>query len=160
MAGVLSALLGGARRPLEGVLAEGRADQLRRLDFFRDFAEAELWELLRWAHWEDVAPGTALVREGEEGNTFFVIVEGRVAVRKSALDIAELGAGQCFGEISYLSSRPRSASVTALEPSCVLQVNAELLQNASPACQIAFQRVFISTLVERLVQTTETLARG
>jgi len=159
VANALSALLGGARRPLEGILAEGRADQLRRLDFFRDFGEAELWELLRWAHWEEVAPRTALVREGEEGHSFFVLVEGRVAVCKSMRRIAELGPGQCFGEISYLSARPRSASVTALERTCVLRVNAALLENASPACQIAFQRVFISTLVERLVQTTEALAR-
>ena len=160
VANALSALLGGARRPLEGVLAEGRADQLRRLDFFREFGETELWELLRWAHWEEVAPGTELVREGEDGETFFVIVEGSVAVRKGTLAIAELGPGQCFGEISYLSRRPRSASVTAVQPTCVLQVNAALLQNASHACQIAFQRVFIRTLVDRLVQTTEALTRG
>jgi hypothetical protein len=160
VANVLSTLLGGPRRPLEGVLAEGRADQLRRLAFFRDFEEAQLWELLRWTRWEEVAPGAVLLREGEAGDSFFIIVDGRVAVSKAGLTVTQLSAGQCIGEVSCLGRRPRSASVTALEPVRVLRVNAALLENASKDCQIAFQRVFISTLVERLVDTTEALARG
>jgi CRP-like cAMP-binding protein len=82
-----------------------------------------------------------------------------VSVRKGELEVANLGMGACFGEISYLSRRRRSASVVALEPVRVLRVNAALLENASERCQIDFQRVFIRTLIQRLVDTTEALSR-
>ena len=157
MAHELSALLGGARRPLEGLMAEGRTEQLRGLAFFRDFGEAQLWELLRWTRWEEAAGGDVLVREGEQGHSLFVIVEGRVAVRKGDLQLAVLGPGECFGEIAYLSKRRRSASVVAMERASVLRVNADLMQSASQQCQLAFQRVLISTLIERLVDTTQAL---
>ena len=62
-----SELFGDNRRPLEGIITEGRADQLRELDFFRDFGDAELWELLRWAHCEEFAVEEAVVCEGEDG---------------------------------------------------------------------------------------------
>jgi CRP-like cAMP-binding protein len=139
-------------------MAEGRTEQLRRLAFFRDFGEAQLWELLRWTRWEEAAGGDVLVREGEQGHSLFVIVEGRVAVRKGDLQLAVLGPGECFGEIAYLSKRRRSASVVAMERASVLRVNAQLMERASQQCQLAFQRVLIATLIERLVDTTQALA--
>jgi len=160
MAQALSALLGGARRPMEGLVAEGRADQLRRLDFFRDFAEAELWELLRWARWEEAPEGTRVVNEGEPGSSFYIIVDGRAVVRKSGVDVATLEQGACFGEISYLSTRPRTASVVAAQDTCLLRVNDALLKNASVRCQMEFMRVFIRVLVERLVDTTNALTQA
>jgi CRP-like cAMP-binding protein len=160
VASALSTLLGGGWRPLEGVLAEGRAEQLRRLAFFSDFREAELWELLRWTRWEEVPPGAVLLREGEEGDSFFIVVEGRVAVTKAGRDLARLGAGQCIGEISCLGGRPRPATVTALERVCVVRVDAALLDDASSECRVALQRALITTLVERLADTAAALAGG
>ena len=96
--------------------------------------------------------------EGEKGSSFFILVEGQMEVRKADLYLARLKPGACFGEISYLSSQPRSASVIATSACSVLRVNAQLLQGASQRCQLAFQDVFIRTLIERLVATTRTLA--
>jgi hypothetical protein len=154
----LSDLFGDDRRPLEGIITEGRADQLRELDFFRGFGDAELWELLRWAHWEDVAVDEAIVREGEEGASFFILVEGLMQVRKANVNVARLASGACLGEISYLSSQPRSATVMAISPCSVLRINGQLLQRASERCQLAFQNAFIRTLIARLVATTTALA--
>ena len=153
----LSAMLGGSRRPLEGMVAEGRVDRLRRLDFFRDFGEAELWELLRCASWEEVARGTHVVREGVQGHSFYIIVEGRMAVRKAENDASYLVGGECFGEIDYLGSHRGSASVVAEEDACLLRVNEALLKNASGRCQRDFQQVFIRTLIERLTETANVL---
>jgi hypothetical protein len=154
----LSDLLGGQRRPLEGIIAEARTAQLRELDFFRDFGDVELWELLRWAYWEDIECGDVVIREGEEGSSFFILVEGQMEVRKSAVLLLQLEAGACFGEISYLSSQPRSASVVAMSRCSVLRVTAMLLSGASERCQLAFQNVFIQTLINRLVATTSALS--
>ena len=155
----LSELIGDKRRPLEGIVAEGRADRLRELDLFREFGDAELWELLRWAHWDEVTPNDALVREGETGADFFILVTGGAGVRKGGVHLAQLEPGACFGEASYSARRIWSASVVATSPCSVLSINAQLLQGASQACQLAFQNILIRALTERLVSTTDALAK-
>jgi len=155
----LSDLVGDKRRPLEGIITEGRTDQLRELDFFRDFGDAELWELLRWARWEEVACDDELVREGEDDANFYILVEGHMQIRKAGVHVARLEAGACLGEHSYLGRQPQAASVIAMSPCSVLRVNAQMLQGASQACQLAFQNVFIRTLIHRLVSTTNALAK-
>ena len=130
------------------------------LSFFQGFRDAEIWELLRWARWEEVSPDEAIVTEGEQGNAFYVVVSGTVVVMKGAKSVAELDEGQCFGEMAYLAHGTRSATVLAKDAVTVLRMNAELIERATLACQVQFQKVFIETLVERLQQTTESLARG
>ena len=151
----LSAMLDGSRRPVEGLQAEGRVDRLRRLDFFRDFGEAELWELLRCASWDDVAQGTCVAREGEQGSNFYIVVAGRMLVRKAGVDAGFLEVGDCFGELSYVGDNRYPASVVAERGACLLRVNEALLKNASGRCQLDFQRVFIKMLVARLASTTQ-----
>ena len=146
--------------PEEGIGVTSRVDRLRRLSFFQGFRDAEIWELLRWARWEEVSPDEAIVTEGEQGNAFYVVVSGTVVVMKGAKSVAELDEGQCFGEMAYLAHGTRSATVLAKDAVTVLRMNAELIERATLACQVQFQKVFIETLVERLQQTTESLARG
>ena len=62
-------------------------------------------------------PGTEIISEGATDKSFFFIKTGKVAVKTIATGrdvvLAHLGAGAIFGEISYLSSQPRTASVFA-----------------------------------------------
>lgn len=72
------------------------------LDFCGDLEEARF------------APGEPLITEGEERPRLFVLVEGRVAVRKGETEIVRIGdPGSVFGEISALLGTPASASVVA-----------------------------------------------
>jgi CRP-like cAMP-binding protein/predicted acylesterase/phospholipase RssA len=67
--------------------------------------------------------GDYLVRQGEEGDSLFVVMDGRLAAEHDgpeALLLQELGAGDVVGEIALLAGGPRSASVRALERSRVL----------------------------------------
>lgn len=59
--------------------------------------------------------GTSLVEEGEEGDAFFVILQGRATVRKGDRTLAEVGPGASFGELALLDGEPRSASVIATD---------------------------------------------
>ena len=70
---------------------------------------------------ENYAPGDQIIRQGDPGDRFYLIRQGKVAVRKGnpEVQIAELAEGDFFGEMALLSGQPRNASVWAKE-SCLL----------------------------------------
>ena len=71
-----------------------------------------------------------IVREGDEGDSLFLVCRGRVEVWVRSADderqlVATLGRGQCFGEMSLLTGARRSATVTALEDSELFMLGKE-----------------------------------
>lgn len=91
---------------------------LAGVDLFAPLSEAERRVLAEELREEVYAAGEILVKEGEAGTTFFLIRSGqvRVTVTRSGreIEIAALGPGDCFGEMSLLTGEPRNATVTAL----------------------------------------------
>lgn len=69
--------------------------------------------------------GDVLVKQGQPGQCFYMIEEGRVAVVKNGKTVAELDSGQTFGEGAFLDSKPRNASVVAMGRVKVLFINGE-----------------------------------
>jgi CRP-like cAMP-binding protein len=59
--------------------------------------------------------GTPLVEEGEEGDAFFVIIDGTASVQKGGHQLGDVGPGASFGELALLDGEPRSASVIATD---------------------------------------------
>ncbi len=84
------------------------------------------------------AAGEAVVKEGEQAVAFYVIVKGKVAIRKGDTQINTLGPGEPVGEMSLLDGYPRATSVVALEDTECLAMTrwdftAELRTNPSIA---------------------------
>jgi CRP-like cAMP-binding protein len=69
---------------------------------------------------QDFAPGQFIVRQGQVGTGLYVIVSGAVKVLRGSDEIASLGPGDFFGEMSVVDQEPRSASVQAAQPTVVL----------------------------------------
>jgi type IV pilus assembly protein PilB len=81
----------------------------------------------------EFAPRAVIVREGSTDDSAFLVLSGRVAVRRKDPDsgieflLAELGEGEMFGEMALLTRKPRTASVVALEPTtCAILEQSEL----------------------------------
>jgi type IV pilus assembly protein PilB len=94
---------------------------LSRLPLFADVSAETLAKLEHRMRRREFAPRTVIVREGGSDDSAFLVLAGRVAVRRkdpeSGVDflLAELGEGEMFGEMALLTRKPRTASVTAVE---------------------------------------------
>ncbi|HEY3073776.1 MAG TPA: serine/threonine-protein kinase [Burkholderiales bacterium] len=156
----LRAGLGEARRE-----TFGDADKfalLRSMRFFAAFVDQELWEVVKLGLWERVHAGTVVLREGEPGDFFCIIIEGEMRVTKNKKLLTVLGAGECFGEMAYLSlsGQQRGATVTAGAESRLLRVRVADLEQASVSCRSKFDRAFIGILVDRLNLANTRLTSG
>jgi CRP/FNR family transcriptional regulator, cyclic AMP receptor protein len=97
------------------VTTDEKVDLLRRVDLFAQVEPRHLERIAEACVEVDAKPGSQIVREGDVGTGFFVIVSGSVSVRRDGGVIAVLGAGDFFGELSVLDGQPRVAQVVANE---------------------------------------------
>ena len=152
MAHDLATALGAEEKLEEGFAESEKFDVLRKLDFFRQFTDVELWEVLRLATWHKAERDTVLIHESDIGSSFFILVAGEVKVMKQDRLLNVLQAGECFGEMAYLGKQKfqRSASVVALSEIAVIEIRAETLSKASDLCRHHFHGAFLELLVDRL----------
>jgi CRP-like cAMP-binding protein len=91
-------------------------DALQQWTLAEAFHFEELKALEQWTRSHLYAPGEVIVRQGEAGQSLFIIVSGQVGVfvgQASDRPIASLGPREIFGEMSLLTGDPRSATVRA-----------------------------------------------
>jgi CRP-like cAMP-binding protein/Zn-dependent protease len=90
--------------------------ELRALPAFAALEPDELSEILEHGRWVNVAPGEAILEQGEEGDAFYAISSGQVDVVQDGTLVRTLGPGAHFGEIALLEKVPRTAGVVARTP--------------------------------------------
>jgi CRP-like cAMP-binding protein len=94
--------------------------ELARVGLFGALPGETLGKLADRMQREDVTAGTVLVREGERGDRFYVLLAGIAGVSQQSLGGRSiLRAGEFFGEVALTMSVPRTATVTAMTP-CVV----------------------------------------
>jgi CRP-like cAMP-binding protein len=104
------------------------ADTLSQLALFADLTPAQL-EAIAHTHEEDVfAAGERVLRKGLTGGNFYVILEGEAAVELDGRQLARLGRGDFFGEISALIGDPPTADVVAVTILRCLVIPAQQLE--------------------------------
>ena len=121
---------------------------IRSLDPFRTLDDADAVRLAKGSDWVSFAPGDRIVKQGDEGRSFFVIASGQVEVVENRRVRARLGPGSYFGEIALLADMPRTATVRAVTPTRILELD-----------RSAFDRVLAKSFRRGKLAPSRSLAR-
>jgi CRP-like cAMP-binding protein len=108
-------------------VAHDVVDLLSGIALFADLRRPQLEAVAHTFEEEVFQEGQRILRQGFEGSNFYVILDGEAAVRVDGRDLATLGRGDFFGEVSVLLGEPPTADVVALEPMrCLVLSGAEV----------------------------------
>ena len=119
------------RRVDERAVAPGpELAMLRRIPIFAPLPEYVAEQLSWHLQAVDVRAGTAVIREGEAGDRFYLVSEGELAVSIAGEHKRDLGPGSTFGEIALLRDVPRTATVTAVTDCRLLALERDVFLQA------------------------------
>ncbi len=133
---------------------------LRKLSFFEDFEDVELWEILRISAWRKLGESALMMREGDKEGHFAILVSGEVEVSVGGRRLDTLDAGEVVGEMAYLdpSIGRRSASVISMSPITFIEISVHALSLASEELLERFNKRLTAVLARRLAAAGRRLA--
>jgi CRP/FNR family transcriptional regulator, cyclic AMP receptor protein len=130
-----------------------KTDLIKSVPLFSSASKQELAQIASIADEIDFPEGKVLIREGDSGREFFVLIEGTAEVERGGRKVAAIGPGDFFGEIALISKTPRNATITTTSPVRALVITDRAfrqLLDRSPQIAVGV----LSALAERLAPTT------
>jgi CRP/FNR family transcriptional regulator, cyclic AMP receptor protein len=97
-----------------------KLELLKRTPLLAGLGRKDIEEVGRLVDEVDVKAGHVLMREGDIGREFFVIIEGQVRIDRGGRTIRTMGPGEFVGDIALVTERPRTATATTETPSRLL----------------------------------------
>ena len=147
----LAGLLGQQRSSTDLSDAE-KFSAARRLAFFNRFSDVELWEAVRASRWGLHPAGEALIQEGTADEHFYIVASGLLKVTKRGKLLNAVSPGECVGEMAYArrDAQPRTATVTAVEPSWAMRMRVADVDRLSDSTRGRFTEAFLAIMAARL----------
>jgi CRP-like cAMP-binding protein len=128
-----------------------KVQALKRAPLFEGLSKKELAEIARVTEDLEVPAGEVLCKEGDTGQEFFVILDGKTEISSKGKSVAARGSGDFVGEIALLEDTKRTATVTAKTPLHVLVLTRQdfrRLVDANPNVE----RKIMQALARRVVE--------
>jgi len=104
--------------------------------------------------------GTAIVREGSEGQDMYFLLEGAAELRRGAVDLGPVGPGAHFGELALIARRLRAAAVVATMPVVLARLSRaryDAMSAEAPALALRFTQALVGSLGLRLTDMTDSV---
>lgn len=137
----------------------GNQEFLASVPLFQSLSKKDLDRLNTVARERTFPAGSEIVKEGEAGVGFFIIMSGRAVVRHGGQSGAEIKAGQYFGEIALLDDQRRTASIYAAEDTrCLMLTRWDFLAEvrSDPELAIELLKVLIRRIRDLEAQSSPT----
>lgn len=137
-----------------------RFSVLRKLGFFTEFDDIELWEVLRISNWRKADGRTTIYRENEADQRFGVVLEGQVEVSVEGRRVTRLGPGEIFGELAWLDSKDHRHlnTIITAEPTTYLEISPAALALATDEVRDRFREQISTVVAKRLGEAARRLA--
>ncbi|MEO5354196.1 MAG: cyclic nucleotide-binding domain-containing protein [Magnetococcus sp. XQGC-1] len=134
---------------------EETIEKIDRIPFFDQFSTFEKRRITAFnTSFHTYPSDTYVICEGDMDTSFYILIDGTVTVVKGETEIVDLGPGEFFGDMAFLTSLPRTTGVRSKSAILVLKVDQELLKRLGSEIREKIKDRFIRTLCGRLVQTT------
>lgn len=134
---------------------------LGKVHFFDEFSTEEKEILTGFhSHFFVASKGEVMIREGDQDQSSYILLTGRASVIKSGAKktLAELLPGSLFGEVSFLTDRPRTTSIVALTTSIVFELDKPTLKHLQPQIREKLKDNIIKVLINRLDDMNKRVA--
>lgn len=133
----------------------------RKVPIFAGMTQDCLLDTLSTGEHFSIQTGEAVFREGDMGNSFYVLIAGDVVVEKQRqgrpVELARLGPGECFGEMALVGNDVRSATVRAISPLVAMRFYRELIDANAQSASIIYRNI-ARILAARLGESSMMLA--
>jgi eukaryotic-like serine/threonine-protein kinase len=125
---------------------------LRNSELFGRINDAHLWEIVHMGRWSRIPANTQVLREGEAGQSMYLLCEGELKVVKRGRALNVLKAGECFGEMAVIRGHAatRQATIEAMTDALIGEFDPNTLARLSEGCRLQIAHGLLRTLVERL----------
>lgn len=137
---------------------------LSSFSFFKNIDEKHLETVISYFQINKYQPGDIIIKKGDPGGRFFIIVSGTVNVLNDAgIVISTLDRGEVFGEMSLICNDCVNATIQVKEASTVLYINQPNFQkilDIYPAIQLYFSRLMAERLIKSNRIRAEDLSSG
>jgi len=130
---------------------EEQEELLASVDLFASLAPELRSQIARAAPMAVYGSGETIVKQGEDGQSMFVVLSGdvRVVLGPQRQEVARIGRGGYFGEMSLLTGEPRSATVLATGDVAVVEIDAELFRRIGAIHPEAIEKIGMAAMVRR-----------
>ena len=159
LAGDLSLVHDEIRHTASQLSGTRQYERVSRLSFFEEFEESEILETVKSGEWEEYQAGTEIIIEGEFDKSFYLLISGKVSVRRADVEVDVLRPGATFGELGFIVNQARTATIVAQDKVTVLKIRSSLIERTSVNCQLRYQKAFLKNLAARFCSTMNFIAR-
>ncbi len=138
-----------------------KRELLSKMPLFARLNEREMLRIMQVSEVVSFERGEIVVQEGDRGDELFIVLSGEVQISRGETVLNDFGPGEHFGEMALIRAVPRSATVTASEPSELIVLHRSdffeiLRKEAELAVKLLWQ--FLGVLADRLDQTSRDLS--
>jgi serine/threonine protein kinase len=152
--------LGALVLPADAIPDSEKFVALKRVQMLSGLSDAEIWEIARAGKWSRVARAQNIVREGADGKSFFFAAKGEVKIVRQNRLLNMVGAGEFFGEMSYIwgDEQPRHATADAMTDLLLCEFEPAAVAEMGLAAQLQLVKALTRNVIDRLALANQRLA--